>query len=130
SFQYGGGRLKGDLSEFTEEDFWKVSDAMLEHVGYRPDFISVITEENQHKALDNVRLAKRMSEGVPAGKDAMGRKVGVECKLNYAMASGPVVTDPRTGHQMGQEGRPYQLSKIYEIYVQVHKEGLTDWEFN
>jgi MoaA/NifB/PqqE/SkfB family radical SAM enzyme len=33
SFQYGGGRLKGDYSEFTEEDFWKCSDAMLEHVG-------------------------------------------------------------------------------------------------
>ena len=23
SFQYGGGRLKGDYTEFTEEDFWK-----------------------------------------------------------------------------------------------------------
>ncbi len=34
SFQYGGGRLKGDLSEFTEEDFWSVSDMMLELVGY------------------------------------------------------------------------------------------------
>jgi organic radical activating enzyme len=50
SFQYGGGRLKGDLTEFTEEDFWKVSDAMLEHIGYRPDFISVITEENEKEA--------------------------------------------------------------------------------
>jgi MoaA/NifB/PqqE/SkfB family radical SAM enzyme len=30
SFQYGGGRLKGDLTEFSEEDFWNVSNAMLE----------------------------------------------------------------------------------------------------
>ena len=35
SFQYGGGRLKGDYTEFTEEDFWKCSDAMLEYCGYR-----------------------------------------------------------------------------------------------
>ena len=34
SFQYGGGRLKGDYTEFTEEDFWKCSNAMLESVSY------------------------------------------------------------------------------------------------
>ena len=113
SFQYGGGRLKGDLSEFTEEDFWKCSDAMLEHCGYRPDFISVITEENEHLALKNVELAKKM---------------GVECKLNYAMSSGPPVKFK--GITMGQEGRPYMLAKIYQLYVQVWQAGLTEWEFN
>ena len=76
SFQYGGGRLKGDLTEFSEEDFWNVSDAMLEHCGYRPSFISVITEENRHLAIKNVELAKEMD---------------VECKLNYAFSSGPPV---------------------------------------
>lgn len=113
SFQYGGGRLKGDLSEFTEEDFWKCSDAMLEHCGYRPDFIAVITEENEHLALKNVELAKRM---------------GVECKLNYAMSSGPPVKFK--GIVMGQEGKPYMLAKIYELYVKVWQAGLTEWEFN
>lgn len=113
SFQYGGGRLKGDLSEFTEEDFWKVSDAMLEHCGYRPDFISVITEENQHDAIKNVELAKKM---------------GVECKLNYAFSSGPPIKFK--GIIMGQEGKPYMLSDIYEIYVEIWKRGLSDWEFN
>lgn len=102
SFHYGDTRLKGDYSVFTEEDFWKVSDAMLEHVGYRPDFISVITEENADTAIDNVRLAKEMN---------------VECKLNYAMAS-------------GDQGVPYQLSKIYETYLKIHELGLTSWEFN
>jgi len=29
SFNYGDGRLKGDFSLFTVEDFWKCSDAML-----------------------------------------------------------------------------------------------------
>ena len=113
SFQYGGGRLKGDLTEFSEEDFWKCSDAMLEHCGYRPDFITVITEENEHLAIKNVELAKQM---------------GVECKLNYAFSSGPPVKFKNI--TMGQEGRPYMLSKIYNIYVQIWEQGLAPWEFN
>jgi radical SAM protein with 4Fe4S-binding SPASM domain len=113
SFQYGGGRLKGDLSEFSEEDFWKTSDAMLEHCGYRPHFISVITEENEHLAIKNVELAQRM---------------GVECKLNYAFSSGPPTKFK--GITMGQEGKPYMLSKIYAIYVRIWELGLTEWEFN
>lgn len=113
SFQYGGGRLKGDLSVFTEEDFWLTSNAMLEHCGYRPDFIAVITEENEHLAIKNVELAQQM---------------GVECKLNYAFSSGPPVKFKNI--VMGQEGKPYMLAKIYEIYVQVWEAGLTDWEFN
>lgn len=113
SFQYGGGRLKGDLSEFSEDDFWKVSDAMLIHVGYRPDFISVITEENEHLAIKNVELAKRMN---------------VECKLNYALSSGPPIKFKNI--TMGQQGRPYMLAKIYKIYVEIWKRGLTQWEYN
>ena len=113
SFQYGGGRLKGDLSEFSEEDFWAVSDMMLERIGYRPDFITVITEENAHLAIKNIELAKEMN---------------VECKLNYAFSSGPPVKFKNI--TMGQEGRPYMLADIYEIYIKIWQQGLTDWEFN
>lgn len=113
SFQYGGGRLKGDLTEFSEEDFWNVSNMMLEKVGYRPDFISVVTEENEHLAIKNVELAKRMD---------------VECKLNYAFSSGPPVKFKNI--IMGQEGKPYMLAKIYEIYVKIWEMGLTEWEYN
>lgn len=113
SFQYGGGRLKGDLSEFTEEDFWETSNAMYDWVGYRPDFISVITDENKHDAIKNVELAKKM---------------GVECKLNYAMSSGPPVKFK--GIMMGQEGKPFLLADMYEIYVEIWKRGLAPWEFN
>jgi MoaA/NifB/PqqE/SkfB family radical SAM enzyme len=60
SFQYGEGRLKGDLSVFTEEDFWKCSNSVLEYCGYRPDFIAVITEENEDTVIATVELAKRM----------------------------------------------------------------------
>ena len=102
SFQYGGGRLKGDYSEFTEEDFWKCSDAMLEHVGYRPSFIAVIVEENEDTHIKTVELAKKMD---------------VVCKVNYAMAS-------------GSQFAPYQLSKIYERYVEIWKAGLSNWEHN
>jgi radical SAM protein with 4Fe4S-binding SPASM domain len=113
SFQYGGGRLKGDLTEFSEADFWLTSNAMLEHCGYRPDFIAVITEENEHLAIKNVELAKLM---------------GVECKLNYAFSSGPPVKFK--GIVMGQEGRPYLLADIYKIYVDIWQQGLAPWEFN
>lgn len=113
SFQYGGGRLKGNLTEFSEEDFWNVSDMMLERVGYRPDFISVITRENEHRAIDNVLLAKKM---------------GVECKLNYAFSSGPKVKFKTI--VMGQQGEPYMLSDIYQVYVDIWKMGLTDYEYN
>lgn len=102
SFQYGGGRLKGDYSDFTEEDFWKCSDAMLEHVGYRPSFIAVIVEENEDTHIKTVELAKKMD---------------VVCKVNYAMAS-------------GSQSAPYQLSKIYERYVEIWKAGLSNWEHN
>jgi radical SAM protein with 4Fe4S-binding SPASM domain len=102
SFQYGVGRLKGDYSVFTEKDFWKCSDLMLEKVGYRPTFISVITEENENTVIQTVELAKKMN---------------VVCKINYAMAS-------------GDQMRPYRLSKIYEKYIEIWESGLHPWEFN
>jgi radical SAM protein with 4Fe4S-binding SPASM domain len=113
SFQYGGGRLKGDLTEFSEEDFWNVSNMMLERIGYRPDFISVIADENAHLAIKNVELAKKMN---------------VECKLNYAFSSGPPVKFKNI--IMGQKGKPYMLADIYEIYVEIWKKDLTSWEYN
>lgn len=102
SFNYGDSRRITEKEIFTEDIFWSVSNKFLELVGYRPDFISVITEENENTAIDNVRLARDMS---------------VECKLNYAMSS-------------GAQGKPYQLSKIYEIYTEVYELGLWPWEYN
>lgn len=102
SFNYGDGRRIRPDRVFTEEDFRKISDLCLEKIGYRPHFISVIDESNLHTAINNVRLAKSM---------------GVDCKLNYAMAS-------------GRQGKPLPLSKIYEVYVQIWKEGLAKYEWN
>lgn len=102
SFNYGDTRRITHDRIFTEDDFWDVSNAFLKYIGYRPDFISVITNENEDTALDNVHLARRM---------------GVECKLNYGMASGDL-------------SKSYQLSKIYKIYLDVFNAGLMDWEYN
>jgi radical SAM protein with 4Fe4S-binding SPASM domain len=102
SFQYGMGRLITGQRVYMEKDFWNVSDMFLEKVGYRPDFIAVISEENERHAIRHVELAKKM---------------GVQCKLNYAMAS-------------GEQSKPYQLSKIYETYVEIYDRGLAEWEFN
>lgn len=102
SFNYGDTRKITETRVFTEQDFWNVSNLFLERIGYRPDFISVITDENEDTAINNVILAKEM---------------GVECKLNYAMAS-------------GVQGQPYQLSKIYKLYVEVYDRGLWPWEYN
>jgi len=120
SFQYGGGRLKGDYTEFTEEDFWFCSNQMLEYCGYRPDFIAVIVPENADRAIKNVELAYKMSEGKEP-KDTFERlskeKKGVECKLNYAMAS-------------GEQEKPFLKGDIYKTYVEIYKQGLAPWEFN
>jgi len=102
SFNYGDTRRITETRIFTETDFWKISDKMLDVVGYRPDFISVITQENENTAIDNVYLAKKM---------------GVECKLNLGLAS-------------GDQSVPYQLSKIYAMYLEVYKLGLMPWEYN
>ena len=120
SFNYGDGRLKGDGSLFSVNDFWRVSDAMLEHCGYRPDFISVVTDSNEDEAIKNVELAVEMSDGKhPYGTlhNLSREKVGVECKLNYAMSS-------------GDQDKPYILSKIYKTYVDIWERGLAPWEFN
>ena len=102
SFNYGNTRTIAKDVPYTEKMFWKVSDKFLELVGYRPDFISVVNEENYENCIDNVRLAERM---------------GVENKLNYSMAS-------------GRQGEPLILAKIYRVYLDIIKAGLSDYEYN
>lgn len=102
SFNYGQTRRVTESQVYTEDLFWKVSDLFLREIGYRPDFISVITEENLDTAMDNVLLAQRM---------------GVECKLNYALASGELSKSLLKG-------------KIYKVYLDIIDAGLTKWEYN
>jgi radical SAM protein with 4Fe4S-binding SPASM domain len=113
SFQYGNKRLKGDYTPFTEEEFWAVSDLMLELVGYRPSFISVIDETNVDDVVKTVRLAKAMD---------------VECKINYTNASGPVI-QTRKG-TMGSEDQHFLVADMYKAYLAVWREGLAPWEYS
>lgn len=114
SFQYGDGRRKGDFSVFTEEDFMACSDAMLEHVGYRPDFIAVIDKSNEDTVIQTVELAKRLN---------------VECKLNYASASGNEV-EVSGGYTMGNINNLYTVGEMYRHYVAIWEAGLQQWEHN
>ena len=102
SFQLDDSRLKHDYTPYSLEEFWKVSDLMLDRVGYRPDFISLMTNENEHLAIDHVKLAKEMD---------------VECKLNPVYLS-------------GRQENPFLLAKAYRIYLEIYKQGLAQWEYN
>lgn len=102
SFNYGTTRRITAERVYTESDFWKISDMFLDYIGYRPSFISVITEENIDTAMDNVYLAKKMD---------------VECKLNYALAS-------------GAQSSSFLMGSIYQVYIQIINEGLAHWEYN
>lgn len=113
SFQYGNARLKGDLTPYTEEEFWAVSDLFLKRIGYRPEFIAVITKENEDTVIKTVELAKKM---------------GVECKVNYAMASGP--TTEFKGIKIGNADSTYVLADIYQKYIEIYEAGLAEWEHN
>lgn len=113
SFQYGNARLKGDLTPYTEEEFWKVSDLFLERIGYRPEFIAVITKENEETTIRTVELARDM---------------GVVCKVNYAMASGPKTQFK--GITIGNADSTYVLADIYKKYIEIYEAGLAPWEHN
>lgn len=113
SFQYGNKRLKGDLTPFTEEEFWKISDLMLERVGYRPPFIAVIDADNEHTILQTLLLA---------------RKMGVVCKINPALSSGKPMYFK--GIKIGNAGKMFTTADMYKHYVDICKAGLDKWEYN
>lgn len=113
SFQYGDKRLKGDLTPFTEEEFWSVSDMMLDKVGYRPSFIAVVDEDNIDDAIRTVELARDMN---------------VECKLNYLMASGKQKVFKTV--IMGSQDHQLMLPFIYRLYLEIYSKGLMEWEYN
>lgn len=102
SFQYGGGRDIKPGVPFTEDIFLSIIDKFYKDFGYKPSFIAVITDENKHLAIDNVRLAKWLD---------------VDCKLNYAMAS-------------GREGQPFPVGEMYQIYMDIYEAGLSEWEYS
>lgn len=102
SFQYGEGRIIPNGSPFTEEIFLDIQEKFKNEFGYYLDFISVITELNEEYAIKNVELAK---------------KLGVHCKLNYAVKS-------------GRQGKMYPYYKIIRKYNDLFELGLWEYEDN
>lgn len=101
SFQYGGGRKVTPTKVFTEEMFRDVVKCFKLNVPHKDlCFLAVISEENEHLALDHIYLAKDM---------------GMQCRLVYANKS-------------GLESKPYPLSKLYEIFLEIWRKGLTEYE--
>jgi len=99
SFQYGTGRLWDKNTPYTEAKFIEVMTLFKEKVGYVPSFISVITNENEEKALDHVYLAK---------------KLNTKCKLNPLSA-------------MGKSKDFYPRYKMVDIWLKIKELGLEEY---
>lgn len=96
SFQYGIGRKWDKNTIYTEEMFINVMNKFNNLVGYMPPFISIISEDNEDKALDHLYLAK---------------KLGTKCKLNPLLP-------------LGLSKTFYPLYKIIDIWFQIYDLGL------
>lgn len=101
SFQYGSGR-RNETDIYSEEQFIKTINLFNEKVGYKPNFISVISEENEDKALEHIYLAKRL---------------GIQCKLNGMMP-------------MGLSHIYYPRYKMMKIWLKIIELGLDQYELN
>jgi radical SAM protein with 4Fe4S-binding SPASM domain len=102
SFQYGSGRMINSKEILTEKIFLEIITKFKAKYSYTPDFIVVISNENKEKTLDHVRLAKYLD---------------IECKVNYAMAS-------------GREGINFPIGEMYNLYLDIYEEGLAEWEYS
>lgn len=100
SFQYGGGRRLANGKEYTEEMFRKVFDRYKEKTGEPVMFISVISEENEAKAMKTVELAKEL---------------GTMCRLNPLEHS-------------GRSKNYYPLYKMYSIYLDIIDKGWQKYD--
>ena len=100
SFQYGNQRKDKDV--YDENRFIKVIDTFNHYVGYKPNFIAVISNENESKALDHIYLAK---------------KLNIQCKLNPMMP-------------MGLSKEYYPRFKMFKIYLDIINKGFDMYELN
>lgn len=100
SFQYGSGRH--DQQIYTEERFKEVFYKFSNRYNKKPDFIYVVSSENEQYAIKSVELAKEL---------------GIWAKLNCQI---PV----------GKATNYYPRYKLLNIYLQLIKLGLDKYESN
>ena len=100
SFQYGSRRKLATGEIYTEEMFRKVFNLFKEVTGKPLTFISIISKENEDKALDHVYLAKELD---------------TSCKLNGMLP-------------IGKSTEYYPRYKMIEIYLKIIELGLEKYE--
>lgn len=99
SFQYGTERRWDKDTPYTEEMFRRVMKVFNDKVGYVPSFISLVSEENEDRALDHIYLAKEL---------------GTKCKINAVK-------------QMGLSQTTYPLYKMIDIWLKIQELGLEEY---
>lgn len=99
SFQYGDERRWDKNTPYTEEMFKKVMTLFNHYVGYTPQFISVISSNNESKAIDHLYLAKELN---------------TKCKLNPVSA-------------MGISKEYYPRYKMVDLWLQIKELGLEEY---
>lgn len=102
SFQYGNARKDNYGRIYGEEAFRKAIKLFDYIIGYTPDFISVIDQENEKFVLNTVKLAKSLN---------------ISCKLNKAICC-------------GKQKKYYPRYKMYENYIKIIDAGLINYEDN
>ena len=96
SFQYGNRRKWNSQTSYSEEKFKTVISKFKQEIGYTPMFISVISNENEDRALDHVYLAKEL---------------GTVCKLNPMLP-------------LGICSEFYPIYKMIDIWLKIKELGL------
>lgn len=103
SFHYGNTRRWDQSTVYNEDMFVEIFNMFKEHTGkHIGSFISVINDENENTAMNNVYLAKRL---------------GCMVRLNNAIG-------------VGKESKTYQRYKIFKFYIDIIDQGLEDYECN
>lgn len=102
SFQYGSGRIMPNGKPLDVKTFLNIFNRFKDTFNYPLEFISVLTDENEQFALDNVLLA---------------RDLKTFCKLNGAF-------------QSGRQGYLYDRTKLFQIYLHLFETGLYKYERN
>ena len=102
SFNYGGTRRWDKDTPLTEEHFKSIMRLFHERVGYMPQFIAVMDENNIHTWRKLINLAKEL---------------GTKVRLNNVMP-------------FGRSSKYYPRSKMYKVWTQIVDEGLDEYEVN
>lgn len=93
SFQYGKDRKSDKNSPYDEHSFIQTVSKFKELIGYCPNFIAIINNDNCDRAIDHLYLAKKLQ---------------TKCKLNGQNA-------------LGLSGEYFPRYKMVDIWLQIYK---------